>query len=1409
MKKFIVTLLFACCLQPSLLCAATLPTGGLVSFRPTSDNAMSIYNARCIAQDKMGFMWIGSGSGLYRYDGYHYQQMRTTNNPDLLPDESVQSIENWGDRYLWIRLRGNLYSCFDVLQNRFIPWSGELSASESYRRYTIIDNRHLWLYDDQNGCRHLECKDDGTISCQVYDLQNNKLPSNAIRFIIHDKSGTAWVGTDKGLVRIRQGKSDFLLQEHDFMCAQQTDKDLYFITRRCEIYRVTASGLQQVLAPATFVPDVRNVAARPDTLVILTDGATMSYDIRHRQLTEHPRIRIHKARMVLDNQGNKVIFDADGTDIWYFTPQHTYHLPAIYSPELTRQNANGRFRFVSGSLGYLLISTYGNGLHAYDPRTGEMRHYHRNDGMNALLSSDYVLDIYEDRSGRLWVCQENQGIRIISKALQPIPQLYFTNADDYGHANIIRLVKQAGDRIFVGNRLNGLWLTDGKLQQVNADNPYGDDVVAVNTDTRGRLWVGTRSKGIFVNQLQLGPIMSGKVSDILCDRQGRTWISMFDGGVELVTTTDDGSMTVQSFFKGTQSIAQPRDMIQDHEGRIWLCSNKGIYVFHPDQLLKDPTAFLHLNASGSNVNSDEVHCLFVDAQHHIWAGTTGYGLVMFNAKGEVLRRYTTSDGMPNNRIESIVEDKDGCLWVGTSFGLAKISKDRQQVNSFFLSNSEQGLMYTEGCALLLDDGRLAFGTQHGMQVFRPTDIKLVKNIFPLAITNLYVNGTNLQDTEEFQSLYFQGSEAATHSGRWEPLVFSHEQNSLTFYFSDFEYNGNMSKYSYRLEGIDEEWSEQNTLNFVTYRNLEPGDYTLHVRSYNIYGMLNDHEATLSFTIRQPWWNTWWAWLFYLFFTGAVAWAVWRQWRHTEELRTKIQVENQLTEFKLRFFTNVSHEFRTPLTIIRGAMDRISSEGDIPSRLKQPISSMQKSTERMLRLINELLEFRKIQNQKLKLQLEETDVIEFLRNIFLTFNETAENRHINYQFTTFAREYPIYMDRNYVDKMAYNLLSNAFKYTPHHRDITMRVTLADGMLAFSVEDTGIGVPKEKQSALFTRFDQSAFSRDSIGVGLHMISELVRVHHGEIQFRDNPEGGSIFTILLPTDKSIYADSDFLAIDNNVLLAEDANTQQASPNSYREMAAPPLNDRTVLVVDDDEDMLRHVSDELRRYFIVEQASNGMEALQRIQVNRPDLVVSDVRMPGMGGFELVKKIRKDADLADLPVILLTGITDEEKKVRGTEYGADDYIIKPFNTRMLVARCCALIEQRQQLRLRYAKEVVGSTPLADIIVEDADKKFLERFENWVSAHISQSDMQAMDFANQMKMGRTTFFKKVKQVTGMPPHEYIKKIRLQRAAELLQDPTLSISEVAYQTGFEDPNYFSRNFKDYYGVTASQFRKGGK
>ena len=1371
------------------------------------DNVMSLQHIRCVTQDKNGFIWMGSTNGLYRYDGYRYQRIQEKRHPHLLPDESVLNIDNWGDRFLWIRLRGELYSCYDLDHNCFVDWNGDMAHQEPYKRYVIADKNNIWLYSDHNGCCHVTVHQDGTLSSKKYHLADHSLPSDHVNFVIQEHNNRAWIGTDHGLVCIRDGKSHVTVKDMNMVCAQQLTGDpICFISEQGYIYQTHKSGSLNIFTPPTPLPaKVKRVAREKDRLIIGTAEGTYCYDTRLRTLTPHPYIHVNDLQIVEDNRGNKVVFDRDGTSLWYLTPEKTYTLHDIYSKEMSQQNGGGRFKFVFGSFGRIWITTYGNGLLSYDTRTGVMSHFSYNDKGSSILSSDFLQNIYEDHSGYLWICQENIGVRQIGEINQHKDIRYITTAQDQSHVNTIRLIKQLGDHIYIGNRKNDLWTTDFQLNVIQKDNPYGDDVVAATTDRQGHLWIGTRNKGIFVDGKPLEPAIKGKVSDILCDRKGRVWISIFDGTVQMVTNQSDGSRNIRLFFQGKDAIAQPRSMVESHDGRIWLCSNKGVYVFSPEALIKNDTAYQHINVSGSNSNSDEVHTIIEDSKHRIWAGTSGYGLALINSAGNVVKRYTDQDGLPNNSIESIVEDRRGNIWTGTNYGLGKYVTDEDRFNTFFLSHQPLGLMYTEGCATLLSDGRLAMGTLHGMQVFNPNEMKPRSSIFPLAITDIQINGVSIQDTGDDLDYHIT-------SGNDKELRLSHDQNSLTFYFSEFQYvNTQLIKYSYWLENYDKEWSEPSSLSFTTYKNLRPGKYTLHVRSYNIYGMLNSHEVTLAIVIYHPWWNTWWAWLIYLLIIAAIAWAIWHHWQQVNNLRNKINVEKQLNEYKLRFFTNISHEFRTPLTIIRGAMDRITTQGELPGNLKQPVSSMQKSTSRMLRLINELLEFRKIQNNQLRLALEETDIIAFLRSIFLTFNETAENRQISYVFTTPVREYRMFIDRNYVDKMAFNLLSNAFKYTTRKKSITLRIKLEEEQrqLTFEVEDTGIGIPKEKQSALFSRFNQSEFSRESIGIGLHMVQELVRVHHGEIAFRENPAGGSIFSITLPTDKGVYQENDFLNSDSE-LLNDRGNEWQTSEEAlvtYKEMEHPPLNDHTILIAEDDDDMREHLFNELRHCFIIETACNGEEALQKIQEKRPALLISDVQMPVMNGFKLVQKIRQDKELSDLPVILLTGISDEEKMVRGTEYGADDYLFKPFNTRVLIAKCSTLIEQRERLRVKYAKEVVGSTPIAEIITEDTDKKFLERFDSWIYANLKNSDMQFMDFAGSMKIGRTTFFKKVRQLTGMSPHEYIKKKRMARAAELLQDPAFGIAEVAYECGFDDANYFSRIFKEYFGMTATQFRKG--
>ena len=531
------------------------------------------------------------------------------------------------------------------------------------------------------------------------------------------------------------------------------------------------------------------------------------------------------------------------------------------------------------------------------------------------------------------------------------------------------------------------------------------------------------------------------------------------------------------------------------------------------------------------------------------------------------------------------------------------------------------------------------------------------------------------------------------------------------------------------------------------------------------------------------------------------------------LRNRIAVEKQLTEYKLVFFTNISHEFRTPLTLIQGALEKIQRRGKIPKEMTDSVKVMEKSTNRLLRLINQLLEFRKMQNNKLALSLEQTDVVAFLYEIFLSFNDAAESQRMDFKFLPSKPSYKMYIDKGYVDKITYNLLSNAFKYTPNGGTVcfSVEVNEVSKQLIITVSDTGVGIPKEKQHELFKRFMQSSFSGSSVGVGLHLTHELVNVHKGTITFRENEGGGSIFTVTLPTDTSLYEETDFLVVHNALLQKEELSaphsTEQSGEEEEAELVLPtePLNTRKVLIIEDDNDVRALLKEEVGQYFEVETASDGPSGLERARTYDADLIICDVLMPGMTGFEVTRKLKNDFDTSHIPIILLTAMSSPESHLNAVESGADSFITKPFSLKLLLTRAFKLIEQREKLREKFSHDPNMMRPA--ICTSDKDKEFADKLQRIMEQQIGNAEFTIDEFASMMGLGRTIFYRKTRGVTGYAPNEYIRIVRMKKAAELLRENRYKVAEVSYQVGINDPFYFSKCFKRQFGVSPSAYVRG--
>lgn len=737
-----------------------------------------------------------------------------------------------------------------------------------------------------------------------------------------------------------------------------------------------------------------------------------------------------------------------------------------------------------------------------------------------------------------------------------------------------------------------------------------------------------------------------------------------------------------------------------------------------------------------------------------------------------------------------------------------------------------GNVYTEGCAKL-KDGRLAFGTNHGLIILNTKQIKNKEKIPSVTFTDLKLNGISVRPADMDSPL----TAALAYT---DAISLKYYQSSFVIDFSTFDYPiSTNTRFSYKLEGYDDDWSIPSTLNFAAYKNLPAGTYYLHVKACSVSGIWSDNEETLEIKVTPPFWATGWAFFVYILIAGIIMYFVYRTIRNINNLRNKIKVEKQLTEYKLVFFTNISHEFRTPLTLIQGALDRIHRTHNIPKEIRYSIKLMDKSTQRMLRLINQLLEFRKMQNNKLALSLEETDVIAFLYEIYLSFQDTAESKNMDFKFIPSVNSYKMYIDKGNIDKIAYNLLSNAFKYTPSGGKIEFSIYIdkQKQLLIMKVTDTGVGIPKEKRNELFKRFMQSSFSSDSIGVGLHLTHELVHVHKGNICYEENPSGGSIFIVTLPTDSSIYQSNDLL-IPENAILKEEAqnhpslsalNEENAHSESEEEIDKEveniekelktelnasdqegPLNKRKILIIEDDNDVREFLKEELTPYFEVAAEADGKNGLEYAHNNDIDLIISDVMMPGYNGFEITRKLKSDFSTSHIPIILLTALNAAESHLEGVKSGADSYITKPFSTKLLLASIFKLIEQRDKLKEKFSNDLSAKRPV--MCTSDKDKEFVENLTKIVEEQLTNPEFTADDFASMMSLGRTIFYRKVRGVTGYTPKEYLRIMRMKKAAELLSTKKYTVSEVTYMVGINDPFYFSRCFKAQFGISPSSYQK---
>ena len=628
-----------------------------------------------------------------------------------------------------------------------------------------------------------------------------------------------------------------------------------------------------------------------------------------------------------------------------------------------------------------------------------------------------------------------------------------------------------------------------------------------------------------------------------------------------------------------------------------------------------------------------------------------------------------------------------------------------------------------------------------------------------------------------------------------------------------------------MKGLEEEWHDGDKNRSASYINLPNGNYKLQIKSTNSDGVWMNNIRTLSINVLPTFWETGWAWLLYLIlfilFTGTIVYVLFYIYR----LRHQVDIEQQLSNIKLRFFTDISHELRTPLTLISSPVNEVLENEDLSATAREHLAVVQKNAERMLRLMNQILDFRKIQNQKMKVLVEKTDLIPLLEKVMINFRLIAEEKKINFRLESELKSIYAWVDRDKFEKIFFNLISNAFKYTPAEKAIIIEVTKRMDKVTISVVDEGIGIEPTKLRNLFQRFEtlaQQNMLQPSSGIGLSLVKEMVDMHHGTIKVTSEPEAGSRFVVTLPLQKEVFEQDsqvEFILNDSQSPATRPDSCLQTEKRPEAEDKEDMVNNTvpdtfTILVVEDNEELKVFLKNILSENYTVITAPNGKKGLQHAVDNIPDLIISDVMMPVMDGLEMIRQIKENNNICHIPIIVLSAKASLDDRIAGLEQGVDDYITKPFSATYLKTRIASLLRQRKSLQEIYMAKLTEGKKIgvAEALtpsqpqITPYDEQFMQKVMEFIEEQMDNAELTIDEFAEHLMLSRTIFYRKLKSIIGLTPVDFIREVRIKRAAQLIDSGEYNFSQVAYMTGFNDPKYFSKCFKKIVGITPSEYKE---
>ncbi len=1419
-------------------------------------NGMPHNRVSDIYTDSEGFVWICTWYGVSRFDGYTFKNYSTTpGDTSPLSHNRFLSVTEDRNGHLWFKVYNHHIYRFNRYTEQFEDPVLMLEGVDA-KHYRAAQRLHdskgsTWVVLSGVGVARFDGTPDAR-SLQVALWLREEAPLKGIEECALDAQNNFWFCSGEGEVGYVDAENDSLCilgrMTSPLRAMTCVEEGCYFLSEKALYYAQKGDAKMQEMVQGEGFTALSLDRDRQSLYVGTRTGALYHWTKEERG--KDPSLRSIRAGWREVAKGTTLSrIRALQTDsygiLWITTPEAgiTRYNPQTddckhfsQEPYTVSYNIDTLPKLVeSDDRLWIKMNHYGFGY--YDRERDCVEPFYNDPSRSECLMTNAVVR-FDVQGDVLWLSTYyERGLRRAVLLDQPAEVLNIDTRFEEELSNEIRaLMSDRKNRIWVGTKTGELlcYAPSGELLRHYPEQKGELGMIyALKEDSRGQIWVGTRNKGVYVmvpegeayriaahyfhREEDPASLSSDHVYSIEEDDLGRIWIATYGGGVNLFDAS-----TNQFYHAENQLGSYPleeadrvRWLLNDGAGRMLAATVDGLVIFTPEEQLRRIEFRLVQKIPGSSEslgNNDIIHMLR-DSHGCIYLATYGGGLNRIEGYDRMgMPRFKTFDascGLPSNICLSVTQDQQGKIWVATQNAVSCYDEERETFSNHILYDNHTSASFSEATALSTPDGRVIFGAGSHLFAFRPDLPAPEDQDFRLCFTELTVKNQPVRIGDDTPL-----KESITTAERID-LKHNYSNFRIDFAALNFAEQDEIG-YMYLLEGYDPDWNVVGRLNSASYSNVPVGRYTFRVRAYTGSSADVVAERAIEIEIHPPFWFSGWAKFGYLLLTLGAVVMILRVINSMQRIRREAQMEQEMTDMKLQFFTNISHELRTPLTLILGGIEDVRKHDALSQRGDISLNLAHKNARRMLTMINQLLDFRKIVKEKMELKISRVNLVPLVEDVVEDFRKMATERNIQLLFTVSQRSIPVWVDIERMESVIYNLLSNAFKFTRNggRVEVILTVNQAEEKLSMTVRDNGIGIARDQQNSIFERFHQAARSVEGqrgSGIGLSLCREIVALHHGEIGVESRVGEGSAFTVKLRMGNGHFGmeQINFGETGETSSVPYLASDYLALESERRTDISPPQDAPKILLVDDNRELRIFMYNNLMENFRVIEAEDGEEALEMIRKEEPDIVVTDLMMPNMDGIELVNRVRNDFSTSHIPIIMLTAKHSPDKRIKAMEFGADGYITKPFSIELLQARIDNLLTQRKTLFEKYSsrdvhhKGVVKIVP-EDVVVTDKDEAFMNNVMEWLRDHSDNSDLTIDQLAAHLGLSRTTLYNKLKGLTGQSPVELIKQYRLNRSFLLLKTGQLSVSEVAYKVGFSDPGYFSRCFKEQYHIAPAEF-----